>query len=69
MWYYGRTDLSKVIDLTKSKISKECTVSHYFCFIHGSNFKSSCNGCHKLTTLLRNLSNIVISAFKGADYR
>ena len=30
MLYYGRIDISKEIDLAKSKKSKECMICHYF---------------------------------------
>ena len=67
MLYYNRVDLSKGNDLAKHNNNKECMICHYFFFNHGQ-FKfqgSVCNGCHDLTMLTINISNIVIITVKN----
>ena len=61
MLYYNRNDLAK------HNNNKECMICHYFFFNHGR-FKfqgSVCNGCHDLTMLTINISNIVIITVKN----
>ena len=68
MLYYDRIDISKGIDLAKSNSSK-CTICHYW-FNHGFNFQDYvCNGCHDLSMLSVNISNITIITVKNVDYR
>ena len=63
MLYYDRIDISKGIDLAKSNSSK-CTICHYW-FNHGFNFQDYvCNGCHDLSMLSVNISNITIITVK-----
>ena len=39
-------------------------------FMHGFEFKNYvCNGCHDLTTLCLNISDITIITVKNVDYR
>ena len=67
---YNRIDLSKQNDVAKSNNSKECIVCHYGIFIHGFKFQNSvCNGCHDLTMLCLNISDITIIINKDVDYR
>ena len=41
----------------------------YLIFNHGFKFQDSvCNGCHDLTMLCLNISNIAIITVKGVDY-
>ena len=45
-------------------------ICHYFFFNHGFKFGDSiCNGCHDLSTLSFNISDIAIIAVKNIDYR
>ena len=45
-------------------------ICHYFFFNHGFEFGYSiCNGCHDLSTLSFNISDIAIIAVKNIDYR
>ena len=45
-------------------------ICHYFFFNHGFEFGDSiCNGCHDLSTLSFNISDIAIIAVKNIDYR
>ena len=45
-------------------------ICHYFFFNHGFEFGHSiCNGCHDLSTLSFNISDIAIIAVKNIDYR
>ena len=68
MLYYDRIDLSVGIDVAKSNNSKEYTVWHYCFFNHGFKFKNSvCNGCHDLTMLCLNISDVAIITVKGND--
>ena len=70
MLYYDRIDISEGIDNTKRNRSKECMICHYWCFDHGFKFQDSVsNGCHDLTTLSVNISNISIITIKNVDYR
>ena len=69
MLYYDRIDLSEGIDLTKSNRSKECMIWHYWFFNYGFKFQDSvCNGCHDLTILCLNISNVAIVTVKIVDY-
>ena len=70
MLYYDRIHISKEIDLVKSNNSKECMICHYFFFDHGFKFQDYvCNGCHDLTMLSVNISDIAIITVKNVDYR
>ena len=70
MLYYDRIDIREGNDLAKSKNSKECMICYYYFFNHGFEFQGSvCNGCHDLTMLSVNISNISIITVKNADYR
>ena len=67
MLYYNRVDISEGNDLAKSNNNKECMICHYFFFNHGR-FKfqdSLCNGCHDLTMLTIDISNIAITTVKN----
>ena len=45
-------------------------VCHYFSFNHGFKFQDYvCNGCHHLTILSVNISDIAINTVKNVDYR
>ena len=45
-------------------------ICHYWLFNHGFKFQGYvCNGCHDLTMLSVNISNIAIIAVKSVDYR
>lgn len=69
MLYYYRLDLRKEIHVTKKIDSKESFVCHYWYFNHRLKFqKSFCNGCHYLSMMCRNISNIAIINVKGVDY-
>ena len=42
---------------------------HYLLFSHGFNFQNyACNGCHDLTTLSVNISDIAIIIVKNVNY-
>ena len=67
--YHDRTNLSKGINLTKSNNNKECKICHHWLFNHGFKFQDSIwSGCHDLTMLCLNLSDIAIISVKGGDY-
>ena len=70
MLYYDRIDISEGIDPTKSNKSRECMICHYWFFNHGFKLQYSvCNGCHGLSMLCLNTSNIAIITFKNVGYR
>ena len=68
--YYDRTDLSEGINVAKKNSSKECRICHYYwLFNNGLKFQDSvCDGCHDLTMLCLNISDIAIITVKGVDY-
>ena len=67
---YERIDISEGIDIAKSNRSKECMICHYLFFKYGFKFQDSvCNGCHYLTMLSVNISDIAIITVKNAHYR
>ena len=69
MLYYDRIDISEGIDLTKSDNSKKCLIYRYCFFNHGFKFQDSvCNGCHDLTMLSVNKSDIPIITVKNVYY-
>ena len=70
MLYYDTKDISKWINLVKSNNSKECVICHYFFSNHGFKFQDSvCNGCHDLTMLRLNISDIAIITVKNVDQK
>ena len=70
MLYYDKIDISEGIDLAKSNNSKVCMICHYWFFNHGFKFQDYINnGCHALTMLNVNISNIAIITVKNVDYR
>ena len=70
MLYYDRIDINEGIDLAKNNNNKECMICHYWFFNHGFKFQDFvCNGCHNLTMLSVNISDIAIITVKNIDYR
>ena len=50
--------------------SKECIIYHYWFLNHGLELQDYvCNGCHDLTMLSVNISNIAIISVKNVYYR
>ena len=69
MLYYDRIDISKGIVPAKNNNSKEWVISHCCFFNHGFEFQDSVyNGCHVLTMLSVNISDIAIITIKNVDY-
>ena len=61
MLHYNIINISEEIDPAKSNDSKECMICHYFLFNHRFKFQDYvCNGCHDLTMLCLNISDIAI---------
>ena len=58
------------IGVLKTSESKKCDTFHYWYFLdEGYKFKPDvCNGCHNLSMISMNLSDIVILNINGADY-
>ena len=67
MLYYNTINLSvKGIDSSRSNNSKECVEFNYWFFNHGFEYQDSvCNGCHDLTMLCLNQSNISVITVEG----
>ena len=69
MLYYSRINITERIDSTKSNKSRECIICHNFFFNHGFRFQDYVySGCHDLTMLSVNISNIGIMTIKNVDY-
>ena len=69
MLYLDRIDLIELIDPAKSNKNKECIICHYWFFSNGFEFQDYvCSGCHDLTMVCFNISNIAIVTIKGVDY-
>ena len=69
MLEYDRIDISEVIDVNKTNLSKECDICHYWYF-KDIGFKCEqylCNGCHDLMQKAVGFNNVVI--VKGSAYR
>ena len=70
MLYYNRIDINEGINPVKSNRSKKYMICHYWFFNHAFKFQDSvCNGCHDLTILCLNISNIAIIIVENVDYR
>ena len=66
MLYYERIHISNGIGPTKSNRSKKYMTFHCWLFNHGFKFQYSiCSGCHNLTMLNVNISNVAI---KNVNY-
>ena len=71
MLEYERIDISEVIDVNKTNLSKECDICHYWYF-ENIGFKYEpylCNGCHDLMQKDMSLNSIAIAYVKGSAYR
>ena len=71
MLEYERIDISEGIDVSKTNLSKECNICHYWYF-KDSGFKYEpylCNGCHDLIQKAMSFNNIAIVYVKGSAYR
>ena len=66
MLYYYRIDINEGNNLAKSNNSKESIICHYWLFNYGFEFQNYVyNGCHDLTMLIVNKSDITIIAVKN----
>ena len=69
MLHFDIIYLREGIDPAEGNNSKEYMVCYYWFFNNGLRFQDSvCNGCHNLTLLCRNISDIAIIIFKGINY-
>ena len=69
MLYYDRIVINKDIDPTKSNKNREYMICHYCFLIMDSNFNILyAMGCHGLSMLCLNISNIAIITVKNVDY-
>ena len=70
MLHYDRIDISEGIDPTRSNKSRKCMICHYFFFNNGFKFQDHvCTGCHYLTMLCLNISEIAIITVQNVDHR
>ena len=71
MLEYDRIDISEGIDVTKTNLSKECDICHYWYFkdIGFRYEKYLCNGCHDLMQKAINFNNATIAHVKAGAYR
>ena len=68
---YERINISEVIDINKTNLSKECDICHY-CYFKDIGFKYEpylCNECHDLMQKAMGFNNIAIVYIKGSAYR
>ena len=67
--YHDRIDVFEWIDVTKTRISKECDICHYWYFLDkGFKFQSDvCNWCHDVLMMSMNLSHTAILNIHGDD--
>ena len=71
MLEYERIDISEVIDVSKTNLSKECNICLYWYF-KDIGFKYEpylCNGCHDLMQKAMSFNNIATVYVKGNAYR
>ena len=62
--------MSKGIDPNKSNKSEEWMICHHWFFLYGfKNQDSAFGGCHDLTILSLNISDVTIVTVKYVDYR
>ena len=63
MLYYDKIDISEGND------PRECMIFHYWFFNHVFRFQYSvCIGCHDLSMLCLNISDLAIIIVKNVDY-
>ena len=66
---FERIDVREGTDPVKSNKSKECMIRHDWFFNHGFKFQDFlCNGCHRLTILSVNISDIAVTIIKNVNY-
>ena len=71
MLEYDRTDISEVIDVNKTSLSKQWVICHYQYF-KDIGFKYEpyfCNTCHDLMQKAMSFNNVAIVYVKGSAYR
>ena len=71
MLEYERIVISEGIDVTKTNLSKECDMCHYWYFKHiGFKYEPYlCNGWHDLMQKAKSFNNIAIVYVKGSASR
>ena len=69
--FLEKIDVSEVIDVNKTSLSKECMLCHYWYFKDvGFKFEPHvCNKCHDVLMTAYELKNIAILNVKGVDFR
>ena len=70
MIYYDRIDVSKIINVNKTSVSKECDICWYWYFLDdGIKLQSdSCNECHDVLMIFVSPNDIGILNIYGVDY-
>ena len=71
MLEYDRIDILEGIDKNKTSTSKECSICHYWYFLHNNcNYGSYlCNGCYDLMRKAMSFKIVAIVSIKGNNYR
>ena len=71
MLEYGRIDISEVVDVNKTRLSKQWDICHYQYFKNiGFKYEPHfCNGCHDLMQKAMSFNNVAIVYVKGSAYR
>ena len=67
----GRIDISEEINISKTNLSKEWDICHYWYFKDvGFKYENYlCNGCHDLMQKPISFNNVAIVYVKGSAYR
>ena len=67
MLEFDRIDILKVIDVNKTRLSKECYICQYWLFkdIAFKYERYLCNGCHDLMQKTLSFNNVAIVYVKG----
>ena len=71
MLEYDRVDISEGIDVDKTNKSKECTLCHYWYFLH-KHFNYApylCDDCYNFSQKSKDFKNIAIVHIKKNAYR
>ena len=70
MLEYNRIDISEGIDVTRTSLSKECDICHYWCFrnIGLKHEPYLFNVCHDLMQKALSFNNVATVYVKGSAY-
>ena len=69
MIQYEKNNISEEIDTTKTSVSKECMLCHYWYFKDVGFEAHVCNKCHNVLMTAYELKNIATLNVKGVDQK